>query len=130
MVIVVPALAHGEDREQPVVARIVAGHVALPPGDVRHRVDREGSMPDQHGAPAEADHEAGPARDQPGQRAEQGGRQVRVPIEPHQLRIAGEVGDRIVVGGAMPRREDPADVRTEKPCWRGECTSSAVSEWL
>ena len=59
-------------------------------------------MPEQHGAPAEADHEARPAGDQPRQHAEQGGRQVGMPIEPHQLRIAREIGDRFVVGRAVP----------------------------
>ena len=53
--IVVPALAHGEKRQEPVVARIVARHVSFAPAHVGQRIDAEGRMIDQHGAPEKTD---------------------------------------------------------------------------
>jgi hypothetical protein len=48
MVVVVPALAEREHGEHGVVARIVAGLVALVAPDVRERVDAERDVPDDH----------------------------------------------------------------------------------
>src|SRR5262249_15554474 len=42
VVVVVPSLAHGDEREQPVVARVVGGLVAAAAEHVRQRVDGEG----------------------------------------------------------------------------------------
>ena len=36
---IVPALPHGEDSQQPIVARVVSGHIASPAPDVGERVD-------------------------------------------------------------------------------------------
>ena len=64
VVVVVPALAHGEEGEQPVVAGVVAGHVALAAVHMGERVDAEGGVIDRDRAPEEADDQARPAADQ------------------------------------------------------------------
>jgi hypothetical protein len=48
VVIVVPAFAHGEQRQQPVVARVVTGDIAPAAAHMRQRIDAEGRVPDQH----------------------------------------------------------------------------------
>ena len=47
VVVVVPSLAHGEEGEEPVVAGVVAGHIALAPMHVGERIDAEGAVIDQ-----------------------------------------------------------------------------------
>ena len=48
VVVVVPPLAGREQREQPVVARVVGGVVAALAEHVRQRVDRKRAVPEQH----------------------------------------------------------------------------------
>src|SRR5262245_53905169 len=47
VMVVVPALAHGEYGQQPVVARVVAGDIALAAAHMRERVDAERGVIDQ-----------------------------------------------------------------------------------
>src|SRR4029453_14471927 len=61
MVIFVPAFTHGEECEQPVVARIVAGDIARAPTHMRKRVDAERSVINQCRTPAETDHQPRPS---------------------------------------------------------------------
>ncbi|HJY05246.1 MAG TPA: hypothetical protein VJ323_02960 [Bryobacteraceae bacterium] len=61
MVIVVPAFTHGEECEQPVVARIVAGDIAYAPTHMRKRIDAKRGVIDQYGTPEETNHQAGPS---------------------------------------------------------------------
>src|SRR5271155_6073807 len=107
MMIVVPALAHGENGQEPIVAGIVASDVALASGDMRDRVDAECRVIDRNGAPEEADDEARPTGGgETGEREREGRRQF-VAMEPHQLRILGEIrhsGEicRLVAAGGAP----------------------------
>jgi len=55
--------------EQPVFARVVAGHVALASAHMGERVDAEGGVIDRDRAPEEPDHQAGPAADSQTDRA-------------------------------------------------------------
>ena len=112
--IVVPALAHGEQREQPVVAGIIAGDIALAPKHMRERVDAEGAVIEEHCAPEEPDHQARPAGNQPAQHPERNGRHQLVAVQPHQFGIACEIGDLHKVGLGVPAHEDPADMTVEK----------------
>jgi hypothetical protein len=64
MMVVVPAFAHGEQRQQPIIARIVAGQIPLPSHHMRERVDAESAVIDEDGAPEESDEQARPARDE------------------------------------------------------------------
>ena len=57
-------------------------------------------MPEQHCAPAEADHEGQPAISHASTPSR--ALAVGMSIEPQQLRIPGEIGDRFVVGRAVP----------------------------
>src|SRR5688572_20914726 len=45
VMVVVPALAHGEEGDEEVVAAIVGGRVAARADEVRQRVDGEGAVP-------------------------------------------------------------------------------------
>src|SRR5262245_41200001 len=74
------------------------------------RVDAEGGVVDEDGAPEEADHETGPAADQPTQHPEPDRRNEFVPMQPHQLGIAREIGNLDEVGLAVTTSEDPADM--------------------
>ena len=114
VMIVVPALAQGQQRQQPVVARLIAGDVAPPADQVGQRVDAECRVPQRHRAPAEADDQSGPARDRPARHAEQDRRQVGMPIEPSQLLVSAQVADGFVVGHLVAGHEDPADMRVEE----------------
>ena len=86
-------------------------------------------MIDRHRAPEEADDEARPAGDQEGDHGQHDGRHQLVPMQPHQLRILGEIADLHEIDGVVLAGEDPAHMGEEKPVWRGECTSSSVSEY-
>src|SRR5262249_62404125 len=55
MMIIVPAFAHGDDGQQPIVARVVSGYVASAAADVGQRVDAESRVIDEHRAPEESD---------------------------------------------------------------------------
>jgi len=63
MVVVVPAFAHGDDRQPPIVPALVSGDIVLVAMHMRQRVDAEGAVIDQHGRDEEADEQAGPAID-------------------------------------------------------------------
>ena len=76
VVVVVPALAQGEDGEPPVVAGIVAGDVALAAVHVGQRVDAERAVLDRDRAPEEADDQAGPAAEQTAATPSSDGRQL------------------------------------------------------
>src|SRR6266699_5751136 len=65
MMIVVPAFAEGEQREEPVVAAGVGGLVAARAKEVRERIDGESVMPQKHRAQAEAPHKQVPSANQP-----------------------------------------------------------------
>src|SRR6516164_10215222 len=63
VVIVVPTLTHRENREKPVVARIVARHVLPASVNMRKRINRKGRVVNEHRAPEESDYEPShPAR--------------------------------------------------------------------
>jgi len=63
VVIVVPTLAHREQRQQPVVAGIVARDVSPGSANMRQRIDRKRRVINKHGTPEEADNEARPPGD-------------------------------------------------------------------
>jgi len=113
VVVVVPPLARGEDRQRPVVARIVARLVAPLAEEVRQRVDRERPVPEQHGRDQEAPDERRGAADEPERRRERDGRhelQGR-PVEGAELRVLGEVADELGVRAVVAGGQDPPDVR-------------------
>ena len=58
VVIIVPALAHREKRQQPVVAGVVARHVPPASVKVRERIDRKCRVINEHCTPEEPDDEA------------------------------------------------------------------------
>ena len=79
------------------------------------RVDAEGRVIDQHGAPEEAHHQARPAADEKTDHAQHDGRHELVPVQPHQLGIAGEIGDLYEIGGVVPAGKDPAQMAVDEP---------------
>jgi hypothetical protein len=114
VVIVVPTLTHGEDREKPIVAGIISGHIALSATHMRKRVDAESSVIEQYRAAEEAHHKAGPASDEKAQDGEYERRQLFEPMQPQELRIAGQIGNFRQIGGIVLARENPADVAIDE----------------
>ena len=112
--VVVPPLAHGENRQQPVVAGIVAGDIALAAAHMRQRIDAEGAVEDEARAPEKADDQARPAGNQVAQHGERISRPALMAMQPHQFGIAREVVDLDHVEGVVPAREDPAHMAVDK----------------
>ncbi len=111
MVVVVPALAHGDECEHEVVARVVVGGVAAAAPQVRERVDRERAVPAQHLGHRERPHQAEEAAEYERDHAHRDRRQHPVAIEPAQLGIPREVLDARIVRALEIAGEDPAHVR-------------------
>jgi len=101
MMIVVPALAHGKYREQRIVLTGIRGRVAAPAKDVRERINRERTVPQDHRADAVAPYEQAPAAGQEHADCENDGRHDVVFVQPAQLgifiEIADELGPRMVI---------------------------------
>ena len=75
--VVVPALAEGHQRQQPVVFAGIGGREPPLPEQVRQRVDDKCSVPQQYSAQAESPREQAPAGDQKHRNAKDGdGHQV------------------------------------------------------
>ena len=87
VVIVVPALAHGEEGEQPVVAGVVARDVALAAVHVGQRVDAERAVIDRDRAPEKADDEPRPAGDSQERKASTTAGSELVAVQPAQLGV-------------------------------------------
>src|SRR5271157_2794558 len=113
--IVVPALPHGENGEEPVVAGIVAGDVAPAPDDMGERIDAERRVVNRDRAPEEADDEPGPAGGEETGERERGGGRLFVAMEPHQLRIARQIGHPGEIRSVMAASENPADMTVKEP---------------
>src|SRR5687767_8446267 len=110
VVVVMPALAEGRQREPRVVARIVARAVAARTETMCDRVDGEGRVVQGDGGDAQApDHELHAA-----QRVQRHAEQKRgggiVAVEPAQLRIAREIRHQRRARGEVLARQEPADV--------------------
>ena len=108
--IVVPALAHRDERQQPIVAGIVAGQIPLLSQHMGERVDAERPVIDEHGAQEESDEQARPSRDEKAGYRQHERRHQLVAVQPHQLGEAGEVGDLHEVGAVVAAREDPPEM--------------------
>ena len=93
VVVVVPALAAGEQRDEERVAAGVGGRVPPPAHQVGQRVDDEGPVPEQDGREAETDEEPAPPADEEAGNPERPRRRPRVTVEETQLRVGGEVVD-------------------------------------
>ena len=127
MVVVVPALAERDEREQGIVARVVARRVAARAPAVGQRVDDEGRVEQHHGRDAEAPHQqlprAGaqrrvdglePCAERPQRHEERGRHGHVVAVEPAELRIAREVADQARARGEVLARQEPAHVAPEE----------------
>ncbi len=119
VVVVVPALAHGEDGQDRVVAGVVAGHIAPRAAHMGQGIDAEGGVVDRHRAPAEADHQAGPAGQEKAQGAQGDRRQQLVSVQPAQLGVARKILDLDQVGIGVAPVENPADVGVEDAALAG-----------
>jgi len=82
VVIVVPTLTHSENREEPVVARIVACHVLSASINMRKRINRKGRVVNEHRAPEESDDEAVPPGEEEARKGQRDGRQLLQPVQP------------------------------------------------
>src|SRR5215468_601985 len=112
--IVVPAFAHRKGCQEPVVARIVARDVAFLSPYVGERVDAEGGVIHQYGTPEEPDNKARPSADQQAENGKNDRGHPFVPVQPHQFRIAREVGNLHEVGRVVPGGEDPPDMAVQE----------------
>ena len=110
VVVVVPPLAEGEQRQPQVVARLVARHVAPAPRQVGQRVDRKGRVPQRDRGPEEPDHQARPAGQDPDQKTGENGRKIGVAVQPDQLWALGEIGHGVQIGAPVRLGEEPAEM--------------------
>src|ERR1044071_616941 len=115
MVVVVPALAHREQREGEVVARVVVGGVAPTAPHVGERVDRVGGVPAYDLADEEAPHQAGRAAERPERQSEPEHRQRPPAVEPLELGVLRKVLDPLELGVLEVAAQDPALVRPPEP---------------
>ena len=112
--VVVPALAEGQEGDQDVVAARVGRRVALPSPKVAGRVHQKGRVVRQHAAHEEAPDQAAPAADEEAQPGQDEGRQSMIPVEPTQFGVAAQVLYQPPVRCAGGRGQDPADVGPPK----------------
>ena len=114
MMVVVPAFTEGQQRQEPVVLAGVGRLIAARAEQMRKRIDREGVVPQQHGAQAERPDEQVPSANQPDHRPQRNGRNHVIFIQPAQLGEFREIADVIEARVVVFIRHDPADVRPEK----------------
>ena len=115
VMIVVPALAHREEREEEAVARVVGRREHAAAEEVHDAVDREGAVPEEDGREEVAVEEADRSETEIQRDAVEDGREVLVLVEPYELGVLREVRHAGVVRLLVVRREDPADVRPPEP---------------
>ncbi len=101
VVVVVPALAHGEQREQGIVLAGIRSGVAPAAKNVRERINGEGTVPEDYRADAVAPYQQAPAAGQEHADCENNGRDYVVFVQPAQfgifIEIADQIGLRLVV---------------------------------
>ena len=127
MVVVVPALAEGDQGQDQAVAAEVVGVVAAVADDVGQRVDAEGGVVGQHRAEAEAPGQQLAARGAQLRRVDrqvvaqhvqphgQGQRRQRVPaVQKAQLGVFREIGNALQLRLGVLGAHDPADVGVEQ----------------
>ena len=110
--VVVPALARGQDGQDPAVAGIVRSGVTTLAEQVGERIDREGTVPEQDGGNHEPPYEPeGSSHQQEGEAQREGRQQlVAILVEPAELGILVKVGDESGISRVPCIAEDPADV--------------------
>src|SRR2546427_8808757 len=95
MMVVVPALTHGHQGQQSVVLAGISGGVASATEDMRERINRERTVPQNYRTDAIAPHEQAPATDKEHQNPERDRRNQVIFVQPAQLRILLEVVNQI-----------------------------------
>src|SRR5580698_7921988 len=81
VMIVVPAFAHREQGQQPIIAGIVARHISLLAAHMRERIDAESRMIEQHSAPYKTDEQARPSADEEAQHSDNKSRHEFQPMQ-------------------------------------------------
>src|SRR5262245_56291616 len=110
VVVIVPALAKGKERDPPVVPARVRGLEPAGAEQVAGGVDEEGAVVDGDGGDYEAPHQAGqPAGEVAADGDEDDGDPVE-PVEQSQLRVFLPVLHSLPVGERLVPVEHPADV--------------------
>ena len=95
---------------------------------MRERVDAEGGVIEQHRAPEEADHQAGPAGDQKTDDRQRDRRQELEPVQPHELAIAREIRDLHQVGAVVPAGKNPSHMAVREAPVAGRMHVRSLSE--
>ena len=126
--VVVPALAEGQQGEPEIVAAVVAGVETAAAVPVRQRVDGHRGMEQHHGGNEEAPHQhlrpvgaqlRGRAFQQRAKTVQGGGQQHRhhgvVAVQPAQLRVARQVGDARPVRAETLAGQEPARMAPPEP---------------
>jgi hypothetical protein len=128
MVIVVPALTEGQQRQPDVVAAIVLGVITTSSETVRQRVDGDGGMEQHHRGDEKAPDQHLPAcRSKPWRNVMQQHTQCVqtdgerdwnrdvIAIKPAQFRILRQIRHSRQVGAEVARGQKPADVAPQEP---------------
>src|SRR5271163_820938 len=114
MVVVVPPLAQGQQREQPVVAARVRCLVAPRTEKMRKRIDRKRVVPDQHGAQAKPPNEQRPSANQKDNRSQHHRRHMVILVQPAQFRIFRKVADVFQRRNIIFVGDEPSHVRPQE----------------
>src|SRR5256885_1206336 len=110
VVVVVPPLPKGDERQEAIVSAGIARLVPAATEDMAQRVDGEGAMPKQNGGDEETHHEHRQPTDEEETNAQQDGRHQVEAVEKTQLGEGGEVLDAIEASISVLVAQDPADV--------------------
>src|SRR5580704_5659312 len=112
--VVVPAFAHCEYRQKPIVSGIIASHIRLFSAHMCKRIDAEGRVINENRAPKEPDDQPRPSAYYKAKQSKRDRGNELTSVQPHQFGITSEVGDLHEVGCVMPAGEDPSQVAIEK----------------
>src|SRR5262249_16411245 len=114
VVIVVPAFAESHEREQPIVLAGVGRIVAARTQNVRKRIERESSVPENHCAQAKTPEKERQPTNEKKRYSENRRRNKVIFVQPAQFRKLGEVADVIKTRVVVFFGNNPANVRPEK----------------
>src|SRR5439155_24376542 len=108
--IVVPALTHRKESQQPIVAGIITRDIPLASVNMCQGIDAKRCMIQQDGAPEEADHEPWPSGNEEAETSDHDRWKNLEFVQPDQLGIRRKIRDLHQIGCIVLSVEDPADM--------------------
>jgi hypothetical protein len=134
VMIIVPALAEGEESDKEIVGGMIAGGEAARTPDVRGGIDEPGGVEAENGAEKDAPEEKRPSANRQKDEAEDNHGNIVVLGDPDVETIFGEIGDVTSERGGVVMHgfadEDPAHVRPPFAVERGMRIAFLVGELM